>query len=349
MSLRRPRIALTTRFPLGQAGGIESAVREIAPRLAAKRPAWDVHTMYAFASVTRFNRIPLIGDVLAAVLLRVKASNHDIVVVNGAEYAWPFLLCRDRARTIVVWHGTRVGEIPALVAKMSPAVKVYHALETRLQRFALHAARAIAVSETTLTEIRTAYATAVSIAVIPNGAPEIGELAATGSPSGHRVAWIGTSPYKKGLDIALAACERVRKSYPDLELVVIGAAVARQQPWVRMLGRCDHALSLQTLCGADVLLATSRYEGCSVAIIEALALGLPIVASPSDAWMIGPGGVAIEDYGVEHYARALAALFASPQTLAAKSRGARRRARAFDWNVAADAYVREVETCLSAP
>jgi glycosyltransferase involved in cell wall biosynthesis len=309
-----------------------------------------VRVISAFAGVTAWNRIPFLGDLAAAAFLAAKSAGCDVVVINGSEYAWPRIVRRKtRERTVVVWHGTRAGEIPALVPKMSVSVRIYYQLEKWLQRWALLARSQIAVSVTTKNEIETAYRTRVSICVVANGAPNIEEPRAR-APGRRRVAWVGTTAYKKGLDIALAACTDARRTFEDLELIVIGIANGNDvsHPGVTYTGRLDHARSIEHLRAADVLLATSRYEGCSVAILEALALGIPIVAGPSVAWMVGDAGVAVDDFESGHYARALVELFSTPSRLDAMASAGPRQARRFDWDVAAEAYAREVERCLAS-
>ncbi len=346
----RPRIAITTRIPVSEAGGIEASVREIAPRIAARRPAWDVRIISAFANVAPWNRVPFLGDVIAALVLAAKSARFDIVVVNGGEYAWPRTLRKiDRKRTVVVWHGTRVGEIPSLAPRMSPFVRVYFALEKWLQRFALATEAQIAVSITTKRELETAYGTHAPIRVIPNGAPKLEPIRRDGDAT-RRVAWIGTNAYKKGLDIALAACASARRAFDNLELLVIGIAPPQgaSPTGVRYVGRIGHDESIEHLRTVDVLLATSRYEGCSIAILEGMALGIPIVAGPSVAWMVGEAGLAVDDFDSENYARALIELFSAPSRLGAMSAAGAARVRQFDWDAAADAYLSEVERCLAS-
>jgi len=223
-------------------------------------------------------------------------------------------------------------------------------LEKWLQRWALFARSQIAVSLTTKSEIEAAYKPRKTIHIVANGAPDIDQPTRSSARTGRRVAWIGTNAYKKGLDIALAACEDARRTFEDLELVVIGIAGNDDDspPGVRFVGRLDHERSIEHLRAADVLLATSRYEGCSIAILEALALGIPIVAGPSVAWMVGDAGVTIDDFKSERYARALVELFSAPQTLDTMSSAGPTQARNFDWDVAAEAYAREVERCFAS-
>jgi glycosyltransferase involved in cell wall biosynthesis len=346
----RPRIALTTRIPVSEAGGIEASVRELAPRIAALRPAWDVRVINAFAKVATWNRVPFFGDLIAALVLAAKTAPFDVVVINGGEYAWPRTFrSLDRKRTVVVWHGTRVGEIPALAPRMSPFVRVYFALEKWLQRFALSVSSQIAVSITTKRELEAAYKTRATIHIIPNGAPKLKPIPRNREAT-RRVAWIGTNAYKKGLDIALAACESARHAFDDLELLVIGIAPPQgvSRTGVRYVGRIGHDESIEVLRAVDVMLATSRYEGCSIAILEGMALGIPIVAGPSVAWMVGEAGLAVDDFDGESYARALIDVFSAPSRLNAMSAAGPERVRHFDWDAAADAYVSEVERCLAS-
>ena len=171
---RNPSIIFTSRLAVTEAGGVESAVREIAAAVAALRPDWNVSCVHAFSRRTRLNSIPFLGDLIAGVVIAVRCRSADAAVINGGEYAWPRVLSRRaRASTAVVWHGTRAGEIPALRPGMSLPVRAYRLLEIWLQRCALLARSQIAVSETTREELRATYGTRRAIALIPNGAPSL--------------------------------------------------------------------------------------------------------------------------------------------------------------------------------
>ena len=48
---------MTSRFPVGHAGGIEATVGELGPRIAALRTHWNVRNVFAFSKRTTTNQI----------------------------------------------------------------------------------------------------------------------------------------------------------------------------------------------------------------------------------------------------------------------------------------------------
>ena len=336
--MKRPAIVIACRNNPDSPGGIEAVVRELLPRLQEKNPQWNVRAVWAFEGQAGLARVPLIGDLLAAVRIAWRARDARLVMIHGAEYAWPFL--RRRQSTIVVWHGTRAAEVPNLVPRMSFPVRVYWQIEKLLQRAALACAKHVAVAPTVVNEIRTAYGYRGEVSVIVNGG---GENACPdrmhASTHEFRVLWVGVQSYKKGWDIALEACRIARQSVPQLRLAAAGLRSARpDEDWIDWLGPIPRHRVLEEYGRADVLLGTTRYEACSMAVIEALSHGVPVVASPAIAWMLKDGGVRIEAETPESFARALAKLAGDSSQLHAFSRAAARDALQFSWDDAAERY-----------
>ena len=339
-------VRLWCRYDPRSAGGIEAFVRELEPRIRALRPAWDVAATFAFRTPNRLERVPLLGDLIAAALLAACTKRTAIVLANGAEYAWPRALTREsRRKTIVVWHGTRAAEIPALVARMSFAVRVYRTLEIALQRIAFVFPRQIAVGHDVPSELARTYLRGSDVRVVVNGAPAVADTMRRPDP--NVVLWIGTSPHKKGLDLALEACRIVRQRRPSLRLRLVGLERGDpgipDDPWIEPVGRIPHDAMLAEYARAAVLLATTRYEACSMAILEAMALAVPIVGSPTLAWMLGNDGGAMTDLDAAQFAEAIVRVLVDPAE--AERAGERLRARAndFDWDRASRAYVEEIE------
>jgi glycosyltransferase involved in cell wall biosynthesis len=347
LSDRRPRIACTSRFEAELAGGIEACVSEIVPRLRLLRPEWNVRAVHAFGRSSKLGRIPLVCDLVAGIVLAARTRRDDVVIVNGAEYAFVRMLLPNwRRTTIVVWHGTRAGEIPALAPRMTFAIRVYAWAELFLQRLAFAAPRQIAVGDAVRSELLGAYGFAPQIEVVPNGVRPNQRIRVEDgrTQSSASVLWVGSNAFKKGLDIALEACRLARRALPDLRLVVAGLENARvREPWIVDEGVVSRERMAELLEDADVVLATTRYEACSMAILEAMAHGKPIVASRPVAWMFGDGGTAPDT--VPAFAEALLTSLTPRGRAEGQARSLRALTR-FDWDVAAAAYVRAVERLL---
>jgi starch synthase len=96
---------------------------------------------------------------------------------------------------------------------------------------------------------------------------------------------------RKGLDVLVRAWSRLRAQHPRARLVLIGsgqdadafrALLGREQPsgltWIDDYVT-DRALVRRWLSAADAYVTASRVEGMPVAPLEAMAMGLPVVAT----------------------------------------------------------------------
>ena len=111
-------------------------------------------------------------------------------------------------------------------------------------------------------------------------------------PRGGRLILVGTNWYIKGLDILLRALPAVAESFENVSLAVAGPeackantkikALARRlglSDRVDFLGRVPRSDLPALLWHCDVALLPSRREAFGVAALEAMAAGLPVVAS----------------------------------------------------------------------
>jgi predicted dehydrogenase/glycosyltransferase involved in cell wall biosynthesis len=146
------------------------------------------------------------------------------------------------------------------------------------------------------------------LATIPNGvAPP---RAPTASRAVLRRRWaLGDGPVllmaarfatQKGHDLLLAAMPAIRAAHPCVTLLLAGEgplhrdiarAIAAQDlaGSVRMLGQRGDLPDL--MAAADLLVLPSRFEGLSLVALEAMAAGLPVVASDA------PGNTEMIDHG----------------------------------------------------
>jgi starch synthase len=147
---------------------------------------------------------------------------------------------------------------------------------------------------------------------------------------------------RKGLDVLLDAWELVRKERQDLLLLLVGTGRntgelrrrADQDPSIRWIDRfvLDREELWRYLSAADVYTLPSRHEGFAVAPIEAMACGLPVVATDASGVpdLLGSGdeggGVIVPREAPAALASALLRLLGDPRW--AHELGARARRRA---------------------
>jgi glycosyltransferase involved in cell wall biosynthesis len=113
-----------------------------------------------------------------------------------------------------------------------------------------------------------------------------------------RAAFVGRLAPEKGLDTLIDAWPAVRATHPAARLILIGEGPERTalEARARSLGLA-HAVELPgaaadataALRDADLFVLPSREEGMSIALLEAMALGIPLVASsiPGNRRIVG--------------------------------------------------------------
>jgi glycosyltransferase involved in cell wall biosynthesis len=163
-----------------------------------------------------------------------------------------------------------------------------------------------------------------------------------------RLVFIGRLVDWKCVDITLAAIERVRASGVEVTLDVLGDGVEMPALRHRAKGMGDavrfhgfqpQAFCAQVLASSDALILNSIWECGGAVVLEAMALGLPVIASdwggPAD-YLDPSCGVLVHpeprrDF-VDRLAAAILRLAADPgHCLAMGTAGAAKVRREFDW------------------
>ena len=148
--------------------------------------------------------------------------------------------------------------------------------------------------------------------------------------------------HKKGLDVLIRAMPAVLRRTPSARLVIAGregTTTGRLTRLVRELGIEGQVMLLghradvpDLLCAADVFILPSRSEGSPGALLEAMALGVPIVATDiPPVWeLVGRNRLArlLEPGDHEGLAEAISALLADPAE--SREMGEAGRARFFE-------------------
>ena len=174
------------------------------------------------------------------------------------------------------------------------------------------------------------------------------------------VLYVGRIAGNKRIDVLIDALAGLHQEFPDLHLLVVGderSGIATQVLAEQLRRRAqDHGISERvTFTGrvpdiapyyhlADVFVLPSEHEGFGVPLVEAMAAGVPVIASASGAipWLFnardedvgvvdtGAAGLLFTSANVAQLRELLAEVLSRPDLRASMVAGGRRRAQEFD-------------------
>ncbi len=243
-----------------------------------------------------------------------------------------------------------------------PAVYTIHDLpparfsdEGRLPRWAKTAAGAAAAILTPSAFAKSELVTLLGLPeervhVVPNGyerdvfhpgvpAADPAALAAYGI-HGPFLLYVGGFTRRKNIRALLEAWEQIASRFPNLSLALAGPteplrvlAGGSSAPRVVAAGYMDRAALPGVLKAATALVYPSIYEGFGLPPLEAMALGVPVVAVRAGAVPEVTGGCAVlaEDGTPDHLAKAMAALLDDPNLAASLRQNGPAQASHFSW------------------
>lgn len=95
---------------------------------------------------------------------------------------------------------------------------------------------------------------------------------------------LGRLTAEKNLDVVVEAFGIVRKAIPDASLTFVGSPASGDEPWpVPTMEAVFHVPWVDdpyaVLAGSDLVVSASAREGFPMAVMESLALGIPVVAA----------------------------------------------------------------------
>lgn len=217
-----------------------------------------------------------LADLRAALRLAALSGGADVVHAHGLRAGWVAALAHLRR------------PFPLIVTAHNVAERAGRLSRLGLRLIGQRATEIITVSEAVADSLVAQGIPRPKIDVIPNGIdvahfadppPDALGWAFTVHPDTFVVVYVGRLSPEKGVDVLLMAAVQSQ----GIAFLIAGegpqrtALEAGLPPNARLLGRVDDVRGPLSI--ADVLAVPSRHEGQGIVALEALAAGVPIVAS----------------------------------------------------------------------
>jgi len=256
-------------------------------------------------------------------------------------------LVRDFRPDILHAHNVRVTALARIAAQLGqprgrpPVVATYHGVppdEARAAARVLRLADTVVCVSAGLQEELTAHGVpARALRVIPNGvaAPAALDPATAAQLDrqldlgpGPVIAAVGRLAPQKAHDRFLRAAATVHRAHPDARFLIVGDGALRSELEaqadrlgiacaIRFTGVRDDAPEL--ISRSDMLVFSSIWEGLSIAALEAMAAGVPVISTDvaGTAELLATGAGVVVDHDDDALAEAIGGMIASPERRAA--------------------------------
>ncbi len=343
-----------------RAGGAEIHVERIFARLARRGhhvewlstsfPGAKSTTTYQGIEIRRLGPLPLYYATIAPRVRRfAREEGFDIVVecLNKVPFYSPLYA---GVPVLALCHHL-FGSV-AFEQVAAPIAAGVVLVESGL-RLAYQNCNFLAISDSTAADLEERGLPRTRITVSPPGidAPSFQVDPMEARPP--RVTYVGRLERYKRIDVMLRAGARLTERFPELELLVIGKGAEREhlerlardlgiEGRTRFTGYAADRERDALLAGTRVCVFASEKEGWGLTVIEANALGTPVVARDApglrDSIQHGKTGLLVPSGGsdeIDDYAEAIASLLKEDDEAIALRTRCLAWAKHFDWDRAA--------------
>lgn len=341
-TVTRPlRIAMISYYlPSGSKIGVGFQVHELASELARRG-----HTVDVFSDCPPVPGAPyghrhvrMSGSLrtfrFATALRREDFSSYDVLHAHGDDY-W-------------LWRRRTPAHLRTVHGSCFEEARHIHGLKEKLRMTLLGMSEALAAlvaDRVVVVSPQTRRWVPRSHAVVPNGVDTSRFTARDATRADHPVIlFVGTwHGRKRGRELVEQFRTVVRPAVPDAELWLVSRDVpdGAAGDGVRVLGRLSDDELAEAYRRAWVFCLPSSYEGFGIPYAEAMASGLPVVATPNvGARYVSDDGRAAVLAELPDLGTALTAVLTDPDRRARLTAAGLERSRAFSLTAVADAYER---------
>jgi len=372
------RVLLDYRPALRERTGVGEYAHQLVMALAQLRPSPVALTLFSSSFKDRLRAEPLEAAGVATIDRRVpvRALNWawhrlgwpNAELVTGQRFdvthsLHPLILPSRHAAHVITIH-----DLDFLVHPERTTAEIRRDYPGLAPAHARRADRIIVPSRFTAGEVvRRFNIDPGRISVCSPGAPPWAPR--TASPAGGYILFFGTLEPRKNVGVLLDAYERLLRRRKDVpRLLLAGRTTDEAAPWLERIARpplvgfvthagyVDPAQRQELYSGASLLVQPSLEEGFGLPVLEAMTLGVPVVAANRGALpeVLGGAGTLVEADDPEAMANAMERLVDQSPLAASHAALGIERAKQFSWLQTAERVVEayrlamEHRACVSA-
>ncbi len=285
----------------------------------------------------------------------LQQNDYDLV---HTFFAFPSgYLCYKTCGRLPYIISLRGSDVPGYNVRLGLDYKLLRGL---FRKIWLSAFAVVANSEG-LRKLALDFMPALEISVIPNGIDTKQFCPAADKTIGGRINLLTVSRLisRKRVDLLIEVTAVLKSMGLDVVLNIAGQGNLMNalkvlsgrldiSDAVKFLGRVLPEEMPQLYRDNDIFVMSSRHEGMSNAMLEAMASGLPIVTTQCEGLdeLIGDNGVIVEEITAEQIAKEIRNIAENKGLYKEMSVAARRKAEDFNWETSAQKYITLYKTIL---